>query len=81
MTRRLTTSQGNHFCVPRANFLNEPDADRHGRQQHGLPSGCPPGSALLVVKRGPNAGSQFLLDLPVTSVADIPAQHLSTTSP
>jgi pSer/pThr/pTyr-binding forkhead associated (FHA) protein len=27
----------------------------------------PSGSALLVVKRGPNAGSRFLLDQPVTS--------------
>lgn len=29
--------------------------------------GLPTGSALLVVKRGPNAGSRFLLDRPVTS--------------
>lgn len=29
--------------------------------------GLPQGSALLVVKRGPNAGSRFLLDRPVTS--------------
>jgi pSer/pThr/pTyr-binding forkhead associated (FHA) protein len=29
--------------------------------------GLPRGSALLVVKRGPNAGSRFLLDGPVTS--------------
>ena len=29
--------------------------------------GLPRGSALLVVKRGPNAGSRFLLDRPVTS--------------
>jgi pSer/pThr/pTyr-binding forkhead associated (FHA) protein len=28
--------------------------------------GLPAGSALLVVKRGPNAGSRFLLDRPVT---------------
>jgi pSer/pThr/pTyr-binding forkhead associated (FHA) protein len=32
----------------------------------------PTGSALLVVKRGPNAGSQFLLDRPVTSVGRHP---------
>jgi pSer/pThr/pTyr-binding forkhead associated (FHA) protein len=30
--------------------------------------GLPRGAALLVVKRGPNAGSRFLLDRPVTSV-------------
>jgi pSer/pThr/pTyr-binding forkhead associated (FHA) protein len=29
--------------------------------------GLPTGSALLIVKRGPNAGSRFLLDRPVTS--------------
>lgn len=29
--------------------------------------GLPQGSALLVVKRGPNAGSRFVLDRPVTS--------------
>jgi pSer/pThr/pTyr-binding forkhead associated (FHA) protein len=29
--------------------------------------GLPKGAALLVVKRGPNAGSRFLLDRPVTS--------------
>ena len=29
--------------------------------------GLPRGSALLVVKRGPNAGARFLLDRPITS--------------
>jgi pSer/pThr/pTyr-binding forkhead associated (FHA) protein len=29
--------------------------------------GLPKGSALLVVKRGPNAGARFLLDRPITS--------------
>ena len=29
--------------------------------------GLPTGSALLVVKRGPNAGAQFLLNRPITS--------------
>ena len=32
----------------------------------------PPGSALLVVKRGPNAGSRFLLDQDVTSAGRHP---------
>jgi pSer/pThr/pTyr-binding forkhead associated (FHA) protein len=31
-------------------------------------TGIPPGAALLVVRRGPNAGSRFLLDQPVTTV-------------
>jgi pSer/pThr/pTyr-binding forkhead associated (FHA) protein len=30
--------------------------------------GLPKGAALLVVKRGPNAGARFLLDRPITSV-------------
>ena len=34
--------------------------------------GLPSGSALLVVKRGPNAGSRFLLDQPVTSAGRHP---------
>ncbi|HUO37367.1 MAG TPA: FHA domain-containing protein, partial [Mycobacterium sp.] len=34
--------------------------------------GVPGGSALLVVKRGPNAGSRFLLDQPVTSAGRHP---------
>jgi len=29
--------------------------------------GLPTGSAMLVVKRGPNAGARFLLDRPITS--------------
>jgi pSer/pThr/pTyr-binding forkhead associated (FHA) protein len=32
----------------------------------------PSGSAVLVVKRGPNAGSRFLLDQPVTSAGRHP---------
>ncbi len=32
----------------------------------------PPGTALLVVRRGPNAGSRFLLDSPVTEVGRRP---------
>ena len=32
----------------------------------------PPGSALLVVRRGPNAGSRFLLDRPTTSAGRHP---------
>ncbi len=34
--------------------------------------GLPSGSALLVVKRGPNAGSRFLLDQPITSAGRHP---------
>ena len=33
---------------------------------------CPPGTALLVVRRGPNAGSRFLLDSDLTLVGRHP---------
>ena len=36
------------------------------------PTGLPAGSALIVVERGPNAGSRLLLDQPVTSVGRHP---------
>ena len=38
--------------------------------------GLPAGSALLVVKRGPNAGSRFLLDRPVTSAGRHPGSDV-----
>jgi pSer/pThr/pTyr-binding forkhead associated (FHA) protein len=69
---RETTS-----AFPRANFLNEPDALPTWAPTTRSPvEGLPPGSALLVVKRGPNAGSQFLLDLPVTSVGRHPGSDI-----
>ncbi|PSL00141.1 zinc ribbon protein [Murinocardiopsis flavida] len=44
----------------------EPGAD------HSAVEALPPGTALLVVKRGPNAGSRFLLDSDVTTVGRHP---------
>ena len=38
----------------------------------GVAESLPPGSALLVVKRGPNAGSRFLLDADVTTAGRHP---------
>ncbi|MFI6865312.1 glycogen accumulation regulator GarA [Nocardia sp. NPDC050406] len=60
--------------VFRADFLNEVDAQRTeqtGEQPVGV-EGLPAGAALLVVKRGPNAGSRFLLDQPTTSAGRHP---------
>src|SRR5215217_5428180 len=37
-----------------------------------LAENLPPGSALLVVRRGPNAGSRFLLDTDVTTAGRHP---------
>lgn len=60
--------------VFRADFLNELDAPATTGSV--TPSsgvdGLPTGSALLVVKRGPNAGSRFLLDQPTTSAGRHP---------
>ena len=46
----------------------EPDhEEEHAAEDAAVVEGLPPGSALLVVKRGPNAGSRFLLDKDVTT--------------
>jgi pSer/pThr/pTyr-binding forkhead associated (FHA) protein len=58
----------------RAEFLGAPsasaapDADSVVAAVNGLPSG----SALLVVKRGPNTGARFVLDQPVTAAGRHP---------
>ncbi|NLU84980.1 glycogen accumulation regulator GarA [Rhodococcus sp. HNM0569] len=60
--------------VFRADFLRELD-NSSGTQTDAPVSGVeglPVGSALLVVKRGPNAGSRFLLDQPTTSAGRHP---------
>jgi pSer/pThr/pTyr-binding forkhead associated (FHA) protein len=52
----------------RADFLGEFDTSADGAAQaEAWEEGSPSGSAMLVVKRGPNAGSRFWLDQPVTS--------------
>ena len=60
--------------VFRADFLNELDAPAQaGAESAGTGvEGLPAGSALLVVKRGPNAGSRFLLDQAITSAGRHP---------
>ncbi len=60
--------------VFRADFLSELDAPAQasGESIGSGVEGLPLGSALLVVKRGPNAGSRFLLDQPVTSAGRHP---------
>jgi pSer/pThr/pTyr-binding forkhead associated (FHA) protein len=60
--------------VFRADFLNDlesPVAPVGATAVSGV-EGLPAGSALLVVKRGPNAGSRFLLDQPTTSAGRHP---------
>lgn len=60
--------------VFRADFLNdlEAPAGPSGETPVSGVEGLPVGSALLVVKRGPNAGSRFLLDQPTTSAGRHP---------
>ncbi|AYF73782.1 FHA domain-containing protein [Nocardia yunnanensis] len=61
--------------VFRADFLNEVDTSRTeqtGEQPVQGVEGLPAGAALLVVKRGPNAGSRFLLDQATTSAGRHP---------
>lgn len=62
-------------AFPRADFLNEPDAIPTVGPVS-LVDGLPKGSALLVVKRGPNGGSRFLLDQPVTSAGRHPGSDI-----
>jgi len=60
--------------VFRADFLNDLDAPASTATETAVSGveGLPVGSALLVVKRGPNAGSRFLLDQPTTSAGRHP---------
>ena len=60
--------------VFRADFLSEMDTQSSQTAEAPVSwvEGLPAGSALLVVKRGPNAGSRFLLDQPTTSAGRHP---------
>src|ERR1700734_1423178 len=60
--------------VFRADFLNELDAPAQAGAETAVSGveGLPVGSALLVVKRGPNARSRFPLDQPTTSAGRHP---------
>src|ERR1700739_1387388 len=64
--------------VFRADFLNELDAPAQAGAESAVSGveGLPAGSALLVVKRGPNAGSRFLLDQAITAAGRHPARYL-----
>jgi pSer/pThr/pTyr-binding forkhead associated (FHA) protein len=57
--------------VFRADFLTDAESPAQEQPVSGV-DGLPPGSALLVVRRGPNAGSRFLLDIPTTSAGRHP---------
>jgi pSer/pThr/pTyr-binding forkhead associated (FHA) protein len=63
-------------AFPSADFLNEPDALPTVAADSAGVEALPPGSALIVVKRGPNAGSRFLLDQRVTSAGRHPGSDI-----
>ena len=53
--------------------ISETDSESFSTEAHqGAVDALTPGSALLVVKRGPNAGSRFLLDQDVTTAGRHP---------
>lgn len=60
----------------RADFLAEPEATSAAEPAVKGLEALPAGSALLVVKRGPNAGSRFLLDQSTTSAGRHPESDI-----
>jgi pSer/pThr/pTyr-binding forkhead associated (FHA) protein len=65
---------GERTSAFRADFSNEQDAAAAAGAEGQLfgAEGAPQGSALLVVKRGPNAGARFLLDHATTTAGRHP---------
>ncbi|MBE7186754.1 FHA domain-containing protein [Jatrophihabitans endophyticus] len=57
---------------PNAGPGSDSDTEFSAEAHQGAVDALTPGSALLVVKRGPNAGSRFLLDQDVTSAGRHP---------
>ncbi|HYX97949.1 MAG TPA: FHA domain-containing protein [Mycobacterium sp.] len=70
--RNLTEAAGETTANFGDQFLDELDDGSTATPETETPEALPSGSALLVVKRGPNAGSRFLLDQPVTSAGRHP---------
>jgi pSer/pThr/pTyr-binding forkhead associated (FHA) protein len=70
----VSTETTSVFHADFVDEINEPDAPAAMGTEGAISGieGLAPGSALLVVKRGPNAGSRFLLDQPVTSAGRHP---------
>ncbi len=65
---------GDTAFFPYADFIAELDASAAGAAEVAMEEveGLPSGSALVLIQRGPNAGSRFLLDQPVTSAGRHP---------
>jgi pSer/pThr/pTyr-binding forkhead associated (FHA) protein len=59
-------------AIPATGSVPDTDSEFSPEAHQGAVDALTPGSALLVVKRGPNAGSRFLLDQDVTSAGRHP---------
>ncbi|MET0975551.1 MAG: FHA domain-containing protein [Leifsonia sp.] len=59
------------FTQEQANALSNIDSDLTAEEDEAVQA-LPSGSALLVVRRGPNAGARFLLDADVTTAGRHP---------
>jgi pSer/pThr/pTyr-binding forkhead associated (FHA) protein len=70
--RNLNEAAGETTTDFGADFLDERDNGSTDATEAETAEKFPSGSALLVVKRGPNVGSRFLLDRPVTSAGRHP---------
>ncbi|WP_068177912.1 FHA domain-containing protein [Mycobacterium sp. UM_CSW] len=73
--RNLTEAAGETTADFGDDFLDESDDGSTATVAETVEA-LPSGSALLVVKRGPNAGSRFLLDQPVTSAGRHPDSEI-----
>ncbi len=62
--------------APAESAPNPGDNPGDNPADNGALEGLPPGSALLVVKRGPNAGSRFLLDSDITTAGRHPESDI-----
>jgi len=67
----VTRTIAAHGAVPES-----PDGEFSTEAHQGAVDALTPGSALLVVKRGPNAGSRFLLDQDVTTAGRHPESDI-----
>jgi hypothetical protein len=73
-TDKATEDATSAFC---ADFLGDLDTSTDAIVEAGVwEKGSQSGSAMLVVKRGPNAGSRFRLDQPVTSAGRHPESDI-----
>ncbi|SOD73820.1 pSer/pThr/pTyr-binding forkhead associated (FHA) protein [Jatrophihabitans sp. GAS493] len=69
---RLPAAPDSTGIITTVTTATDGDADFSPDAHQGAIDALSPGSALLVVKRGPNAGSRFLLDQDVTSAGRHP---------